>query len=184
MAAQSEKLDIRAYRRVIHPELSKGGTCGLCIAASDRIYFVDDLLALPRQVRMHHVADHRLPSLRLGAEQPRLEDPLRGRRGLDGPRGAETDPVQDRRAGSTLARCSRRGSSAANGKRSAPPAARVCGRRRSRHAPDVKRVLSLKLSAHGKAHELAHANPAKWGAYAQKLDARIADLRHQLATVL
>lgn len=26
------------YRRVIHPEMSKGGTCGLCIAASDRIY--------------------------------------------------------------------------------------------------------------------------------------------------
>lgn len=29
---------ISGYRRVIHPELSKGGTCGLCIAASDRIY--------------------------------------------------------------------------------------------------------------------------------------------------
>lgn len=26
------------YRRVPHPELSKGGTCGLCLAASDRIY--------------------------------------------------------------------------------------------------------------------------------------------------
>lgn len=29
---------ITGYRRVIHPELSKGGTCGLCIAATDRIY--------------------------------------------------------------------------------------------------------------------------------------------------
>ncbi|OCB15087.1 hypothetical protein [Mycobacterium intracellulare] len=31
------------YRRVIHPELSKGGVCGLCIAAADRIYHVKDL---------------------------------------------------------------------------------------------------------------------------------------------
>ena len=34
------------YRRVIHPELSKGGTCGLCIAASTRIYKTEDLMPL------------------------------------------------------------------------------------------------------------------------------------------
>lgn len=31
------------YRRVIHPELSKGGVCGLCVAASDRVYRTEDL---------------------------------------------------------------------------------------------------------------------------------------------
>lgn len=31
-------------RRVIHPEMSKGGVCGLCIAASDRVYSVRRLL--------------------------------------------------------------------------------------------------------------------------------------------
>lgn len=31
------------YRRVIHPELSKSGVCGLCIVAADRIYSKDDL---------------------------------------------------------------------------------------------------------------------------------------------
>lgn len=31
------------YRRVIHPELSKGGVCGLCVAASDRVYHVAEL---------------------------------------------------------------------------------------------------------------------------------------------
>lgn len=31
------------YRRVIHPELSAGGTCGLCVAASHRFYHVRDL---------------------------------------------------------------------------------------------------------------------------------------------
>jgi hypothetical protein len=32
------------YRRVIHPELSKSGTCGLCAVASDRTYQSDRLM--------------------------------------------------------------------------------------------------------------------------------------------
>ena len=35
---------VTGYRRVIHPELSKGGTCGLCVVASDRVYSVEELL--------------------------------------------------------------------------------------------------------------------------------------------
>lgn len=35
-----------AYRRVIHPELSKGGTCGMCIVASDRVYRKSDLMPI------------------------------------------------------------------------------------------------------------------------------------------
>lgn len=34
------------YRRVIHPEMSKTGTCGLCIAAADRWYSRENLLPL------------------------------------------------------------------------------------------------------------------------------------------
>lgn len=34
------------YRRIIHPELSRTGTCGICIAASDRIYTVGKLLPI------------------------------------------------------------------------------------------------------------------------------------------
>lgn len=37
---------IEGYRRVIRPEMSKTGTCGLCIAASDRIYDRADLLPI------------------------------------------------------------------------------------------------------------------------------------------
>lgn len=37
---------IIGYRRVIHPELSRGGTCGMCIAASDRIYHVAELMPI------------------------------------------------------------------------------------------------------------------------------------------
>lgn len=37
---------IIGIRRVIHPELSRTGTCGLCIAAADRIYTVRKLLPI------------------------------------------------------------------------------------------------------------------------------------------
>ena len=41
-----EVVGVTRYRRVIHPELSIGGTCGLCIAASTRIYYVAELLPI------------------------------------------------------------------------------------------------------------------------------------------
>lgn len=34
------------YRRVLHPELSKTGSCGLCVVAADRWYSTADLLPL------------------------------------------------------------------------------------------------------------------------------------------
>jgi hypothetical protein len=34
------------YRRIIHPELSSGGTCGLCVVASQRMYKTSQLLPL------------------------------------------------------------------------------------------------------------------------------------------
>lgn len=40
------------YRRVIHPELSKTGTCGLCVVAADRLYHLEELLPI------HAVDEH------------------------------------------------------------------------------------------------------------------------------
>lgn len=39
-------LEVTHYRRVLRPELSDSGPCGLCVVASDRIYKVSDLLPL------------------------------------------------------------------------------------------------------------------------------------------
>lgn len=38
--------DVAGYRRIVHPELSTGGTCGLCIVASDNVYRRDDLMPI------------------------------------------------------------------------------------------------------------------------------------------
>jgi hypothetical protein len=34
------------YRRILHPELSQTGPCGLCVVAADRVYRTEDLLPL------------------------------------------------------------------------------------------------------------------------------------------
>lgn len=41
-----ERLGVTRYRRVLHPELSVTGTCGLCIAASTRIYKTSELMPM------------------------------------------------------------------------------------------------------------------------------------------
>ncbi|MCM0622502.1 hypothetical protein [Nocardioides bruguierae] len=46
-----EMLQMRAsgvthYRRIVHPELSATGVCGLCLAAADRLYSVAELLPI------------------------------------------------------------------------------------------------------------------------------------------
>lgn len=37
---------ITGYRRILHPELSRTGSCGLCAVASDQVYHVADLMPL------------------------------------------------------------------------------------------------------------------------------------------
>lgn len=38
--------EVRGYRRVIRPEMSKSGTCGLCVVASQQVYSTDELMPL------------------------------------------------------------------------------------------------------------------------------------------
>jgi len=42
---------IYGYRRVVHPELSRTGTCALCIAAADRRYNIQDLMPLHQRCK-------------------------------------------------------------------------------------------------------------------------------------
>ncbi len=42
---------VTGWRRVLHPELSAGGVCGLCIAASDRVYRTGELQDIHERCR-------------------------------------------------------------------------------------------------------------------------------------
>lgn len=43
---QMAEAGVDAYRRIVHPERSKTGVCGLCLAASDRVYSIKTLLPI------------------------------------------------------------------------------------------------------------------------------------------
>lgn len=62
--------NVRGYRRVIRPELSESGTCGLCIAASDRVYHVKDLLPIHARCKCEvmPITKANDPGLRLNSE--------------------------------------------------------------------------------------------------------------------
>lgn len=49
------KHGIASYRRVIHPELSRGGTCGMCIKSAQRLAPAADLMALHGRCRCTEV---------------------------------------------------------------------------------------------------------------------------------
>lgn len=51
LAGMVDIRDVRGYRRILHPELSKEGPCGLCVVAADRIYRVRELKALHARCR-------------------------------------------------------------------------------------------------------------------------------------
>lgn len=61
---------ITGWRRVLHPEMSKGGSCGLCIAASDRIYSKNDLMPIHHRCHCEvmPVSDDVDPGLRLNQD--------------------------------------------------------------------------------------------------------------------
>lgn len=42
----NEAQTVTGFRRVLHPELARGGSCGLCVAAADRPYAKADLMPL------------------------------------------------------------------------------------------------------------------------------------------
>lgn len=72
--AQRAHPEIVGYRRVIHPELSRGGVCGLCVAASDRIYGTEDLKPVHHRCKcgvLEVTADHD-PGHRLNRDDLRM----------------------------------------------------------------------------------------------------------------
>jgi hypothetical protein len=65
-----EERGISEYRRVIRPELSNEGSCGLCVVAADRIYYKDDLFPLHARCNcgVLPVTDDNDPGLELNRE--------------------------------------------------------------------------------------------------------------------
>jgi hypothetical protein len=177
----AEQLNITGQRRVIHPELSKGGTCGLCIAAAQRVYHPGELRAVHG-----HCECTTLPIVD-------GRDPGAGLNGLDlktlyGNAGNSTSAAALKRTRYKVDEHGELGPVLTDGRpfRSASDARRdtrtsTGGQPVSRSKASLERVLAMEQRAQEKAHALAKSDPKTWDRYAASLDARIADLQAQIA---
>lgn len=173
---------ITGYRRVIHPELSKGGTCGLCIAASDRLYGPTELKPLHARCECTTlpVLDHADPGSALNAGDLRRlygEGGSTNRADLKRTRYQVTDhgelgPLLDKHG--VPVRTEKMAARDANGRPRRPqtPAER---------AANVVRIRQRLEQALPKAQQLAQEDQQQWGRYLADLEARIADLTSQIS---
>lgn len=176
-ASMQRQSDLTGYRRVVHPEMSKGGTCGLCAAASTRLYGPRELMPIHARCACTTVPvyDH----ADVGAELNSVDlamlyrhagstaggDLKRTRYRVDehGELGpvltAEDAPI---RKVADLPREPRR--------------VRTPAERQAQ----VRRILAEQSTALPKVRELAAVDPA-WSDAADQIEMRVTDLRRQLA---
>jgi len=79
-------LQVTRYRRILRPELSEEGPCGLCVVASDTLYKRATLLPLHGRCKcltMPVIGDDDLPKKLNRADLDRIYDAAGNRRGLD-----------------------------------------------------------------------------------------------------
>lgn len=175
----AERHDIRGYRRVIHPELSKGGTCGLCIAASDRVYHVSDLKAI------HHRCECTVLPI-VGQKDPGsglnnldLGDLYEHAGGGTGGKGLKRTRYQINEHGEL-------GPVLTDGTFRTPRAVKRAERNRQPRTDAQRRAAMEQIrsrldKALPVARDLEQSDPTRWGGYVQNLEARISDLDAQLS---
>jgi hypothetical protein len=173
---------VTGYRRIIHPELAKSGTtCGLCVAAADRVYKVSELLPIHNgcnctvapmtaeldpglnlnqmDLRRLYKAAGSTGAADLSAVRYKIHD-----HGELGPQLVIADaPVRTERR--------------AKADKNRPRPAKTPEQRRA----DLERVRAGLVPAAAKAREMAAEQPDRWSSYAASVEARIADLDRQLA---
>lgn len=182
-ASAADRGTVTGYRRVIHPELSRGGSCGLCIAASDRLYGVRE--PKPIHGRCHcttlPVLDGADPGSVLNtADLRRLykEAGGTGRGKLAGTRyqvdeHGELGPLLNQHG--TKVRTARQAAKDTGRRTARPP------KSEAEQLAEVRRIRTSLEGALPKARDLAAGDPKTWGDYLTKLEDRIAGLDHQLA---
>lgn len=174
----AERHDIRGYRRVIHPELSKGGTCGLCIAASDRVYHLDTLR--PLHARCECTT---LPIVG-------VQDPGSGLNNLDlGTLYEHAGSTSGKALKQTRYRVDEHGElgpvltdGTFRSQRAAKRAQNdVKPKTEAERLAAVRSIRERLDAAVPRARDLAKSDPSAWSGYLHELEARIEDIDRQLA---
>lgn len=169
---------ITGWRRVIHPELSKGGTCGLCVAASDRIYHVDQLMPI-------HALCNCVPlPIRDGNDPGSLLNKQDLARLYE--QGGSTSGKDLKRTRYKVNEHGELGPVLTDGTFRTSAETKRLVQRRSPSSPAISRdklrqAYESMLPAMDKANALAGDDPKKWAKYAEQVKARVADMERQLA---
>jgi hypothetical protein len=179
MTTAADKGLVTGYRRVIHPEASRGGSCGLCVVASDRLYHVEELLPLHNRCActVLPVLDHADPGSGLNrADLNRIYEDAggTGRAGLKHTQyqvddHGELGPLL-RPKGAKI-RTARQAARDVNPAKAAKTAEQV--------RAEVERIRASLAPAEAKLKGLA-AESADWDAFLKQVETRVADLDHQL----
>jgi hypothetical protein len=180
MQAQRDQGLITGWRRILHPELSRGGSCGLCVAASTRIYHTGDLMpihhdchCLPMPVTTEHdpgalINDSDLGRFYADAGSTSAADLKRTRYQVD--EHGELGPVLNP-AGPV--RTARQAKAAEN----RPPRRPNTPDENRRNMQNLRNGLIPALS---KLDQLTQEDP-DWEPFRQTVAERVTDLEHQLA---
>lgn len=173
---------VTGYRRIIHPELARGGeTCGLCVAASDRVYKVSELLPVHDGCNCTVAPMTRELDPGLNLNQLDLKRLYRaaGSTGAADLSRVRYKVVDHGELGPQLVMADAKPRTARKAKadENTPRAAKTDQQKRA----DLERVRAGLVPALDKARELAAERPDKWASYAASVEARIADLDRQLA---
>lgn len=172
---------ITGWRRVIHPELAKGGSCGLCVAASDRLYGPKEPMPLHAHCNCvpMPVYDDKDPGSLLNDTDLRRLYSEAGSTGAADLKRSRYKVTEHGELGPLLSPADGRVRTRRQVSRDTKPA--PAPKTPEQVAADLRRVRDSLTPALDKARVLAEANPKKWAKYAQQLEARIGDLDHQLA---
>lgn len=166
---------VTGWRRVIHPELSISGSCGLCIAASDRVYKVGNLMPI-------HQRCNCIPVPILNRKDPGsiLNDGDLARLYSD---AGSTNAADLKRTRYVVNEHGELGP-VLSGKKIRPDTQK---RRRTfvpmtdaEQAVALQRIYDQLAAALPKTRELAYDSPAQWGKYADSLELRVAEIEKQL----
>lgn len=177
MAAQDKGL-VTGWRRVIHPELSAQGSCGLCVAASDRVYKVNDLQPI-------HQRCNCIPAPILDGKDPGgvLNDLDLARLYKD---AGSTGAKDLKRTRYQVSEHGELGPVLNDGTFRTPRRVRESTDQNTRPKTPEERQVALErihrdlAQALPKLRDLAHDKPQQWDAYLDNVEQRVAEIEKEL----
>lgn len=180
ISGQGELGTVTGFRRVIHPEESKGGSCGLCVAASHRVYGPTELLPIHSRCACTTlpIVEGWDPGARINKDDLSKLYQVAGGTGKQQLAAIRYQVDEHGELGPVLnvegAKVRTARKAAADTDKARP------GKTDAEKHAALTKTRDAFAQALPRARELAATDPKQWGDYLDKLEARVTDLTSQL----